>query len=118
MAKQHDAIDEQKLSDFKDVEEIEYDVIKMIADYCEQKGYLVNGFPTEKRNIIDEEDEDDYFSNQHFELYIYTLALQREDVFELLWLYNKSFWPDIADDEVGFMEHVKWSVEFGYEVEL
>lgn len=56
LAKQHDAIDEQTLSDLKDAEMIEFDVIKMIADYCEQKGYLVNGFPTEKRNIIDEED--------------------------------------------------------------
>lgn len=118
LAKQHDAIDEQTLNDFKDAETIEHDVVKLISGYCEQNGYLVNGFPTYKRNIIDEEEEDDYFSTQRYELYLYTLALHKDDVFELLWLYNISFWPDMADNKNDFMEHVKWSVLNGYEVKL
>lgn len=59
----HQKIDEQTLSDLKDAEMIEFDAEKLIIEYCKAQDYEVNGFSLSKRNIIDKEDEGDYFRN-------------------------------------------------------
>ena len=38
------------LDDFKDAELIEYEAEQLIIEYCEAKGYMVNGLPTQKSN--------------------------------------------------------------------
>ena len=45
---------------FKDAELIEQEAEQIIVEYCEAKGYLVNGFPTEKRQLPEDELEEDW----------------------------------------------------------
>lgn len=66
LAQEHKATGDD-LDDFKDAELIEKEVEQLIVKYCEAKGYLVNGFPTEKKQLPEEELEEDYFSRERFQ---------------------------------------------------
>ena len=104
---------------------IEEDAVRLIASYCEHNGYLINGFPTEKRKLfekheyIDGEGEDEYFCRERFELYLDRLALEKDDVAELVWFYNNSFWPDTYSNKDSFLEMTKEMLDCGiYDVEI
>lgn len=53
LSHQHKATGDD-LDDFKDSEIIEKEAEQLIVNYCEAKGYLVDGFPTEKRQLLEE----------------------------------------------------------------
>jgi len=114
-----ESIDEKTIGDFKDAELIEMEAEDLIVSYCEYKGYMINGFPTEKLKNFDEELDDEYFTQEHFRLYLDRLSLDKNDVAELWWFYNKSFWPDWVHSKEAFINEVKGRIESNfYDVEL
>lgn len=101
------------LSDEKDAEQIELEVEQLITSYCEAKGYLVNGFPTEKRQVPEEDLEEDYFCQERYQLYLDTLATQHEDVAELMWCYVSSFWEDQCESKEEYLQNLKDNLDSG-----
>lgn len=101
------------LDDFKDAELIEKEAEQLIVKYCEAKGYLVNGFPTEKRQLPEEELEEDYFCQERYLLYLNTLATQHEDVAELMWCYVSTFWEDQCESKEEYIQNLKDGLDSG-----
>jgi hypothetical protein len=123
LAKKHQAVDSDMsaIDDIKDAELIEQEAIDIIVSYCEDNGYLINGFPTEKRKLLEEEgeDEEDYFCQERFLLYLDTLALEKKDVADIWWFFNQSFWPDLEETKAEFLERIEDQIASGfYDVEL
>jgi len=75
LSKEHQLIDLPTIDEIQFAEMIEIEAEDMIIAYCVQQGYLINGFPTEKRKTIEEEIEDEYFCRERFQLYLDTLAI-------------------------------------------
>ena len=119
LADKHISIDEDDLDAFDDAELFELEAEKLIVSYCEQKQYLINGFPTEKKKIEDELDED-YFCRERYQLYLDTLATTKNDVADLLWCYTSNFWPDSFISKDEYIETLKEQLESGvfYDLDL
>ena len=119
LAEKHQSIDENDLDAFDDADLIELRAEKMIINYCEQEKYLVNGFPTEKKEIEDELEED-YFCRERYELYLDKLLVEKEDVAELMWCFTSSFWPDSFESKEYYIQCIKEQLESGvfYDVDL
>jgi hypothetical protein len=111
LAKDHDVTDLPFTVEIQFSEMIEIEAEDLIIAYCERQDYLINGFPTEKRKIIEEKFEDDYFCRERFQLYLETLAIEKDDVAEIWWHYNKSFWPDWAVEKDSFLNELKETLE-------
>jgi hypothetical protein len=77
LAKQYHHADEDKLG-FEIIYLYEREALNSIVQYCECKGYLINGFPTQKRLIIPEEEQEDYFTDERFQYYLDLLSLQKK----------------------------------------
>jgi hypothetical protein len=111
-------------SDEDDAEFMELDVQCIIRDYCVEKRYEINGFPFKltDKNIDIEEHYELYDSSvfEAYKQYIDCLALEKEDVAELMWHYTKSFWPDEFDAMSSYLENVKGLLDSGvmYEFKL
>lgn len=119
LTKDHDAIDLPITEELEFCEMIEIEAEDLIVAYCERQGYLINGFPTEKRKIVEEDLEEEYFCRERFQLYLDTLATQKDDVAEIWWHYNSSFWPDWAVEKDSFLIELKEQLEKGvYDIEL
>ena len=58
LAKQYHQADEEELG-FEIIYLYEREALNNIVQYCECKGYLINGFPTQKRLIISEDEQED-----------------------------------------------------------
>ena len=108
------------LDDFKDAELIEYEAEQLIIEYCEAKGYLVNGFPTQKKQLPEEELEEDYFCRERYQFYLDTLATTQDDVGELMWHYVSSFWEDQYESKEEYLHDLKNNLDSGifYDVTL
>jgi len=119
LQQKHDATSDD-LSDLSEAEMYEVEAEELIVAYCEERGYLVNGFPTEKRNLDDEEYDEEYFSTERFRLYLDTLAVEKEDVADILYYYHSSFWPDFYETKQDFLDQIKVQLEGGrfYGVEI
>jgi len=126
LAQKHASIDEKTFDNIKGAELFESDARHLIIRYCENQGYLINGFPTEiKRRyendeISDEEYDEDYFCSERYDLYLDLLTLEKTDVAELTWHYTSSFWTDLFESKEEYLEHTKSCVEDGgfYNVSL
>ncbi|MGK0254416.1 MAG: hypothetical protein ACI9OE_001917 [Mariniflexile sp.] len=94
--------------DDKYAEIYESAVRSLIIDYCESKGYEVEGYPFEKRNLgeTDENYDEDYFCYERNLKYLDVLAENQEDVLELMYFYSKTFW----EDQIGSIEEYKKSL--------
>lgn len=93
------------LDDDKYAEIYEGCVRDLIISYCEIKRYEVQGYPFQKR-ILGETDEyydEDYFCYERNLKYLDILASTHDDVFELMYFYSKTFWPD----QVGTIEEYR-----------
>jgi hypothetical protein len=101
------------LDDFKDAEFIEHQAEQLIVNYCEAKGYLVNGFPTEKKQLPEEELEEDYFCRERYQLYLDTLATKHEDVADLMWCYVSSFWEDQYESKEEYWQNLGENLDSG-----
>lgn len=119
LAEKYQSIDENDLDAFDDVDLIELRAEKMIINYCEQQNYLINGFPTEKKEIEDELEED-YFCRERYQLYLDKLLVEKEDVAELMWCYTSSFWPDSFESKEYYIQCIKEQLESKsfYDVDL
>lgn len=89
LVKEHQAIDDS-LDGLKDAELVEAEGLELIADYCRAEGYEWDY----KHPELDEMGEEQ-FSTSH---YVDSMALEHPDVFELLWLYNSSLWPNFFEN--------------------
>ncbi|MEM8520628.1 hypothetical protein [Flavobacterium sp. PL12] len=106
-----DSIDDDKYA------EIDEGYIRtLIATYCEEQGYEVDGFPTEKRELGKTDDcyDEDYFTWERDEKYIDILCLEKEDVLELRLFYYKTFWSD----QVTSSQQVKDDIKFNFKNNL
>ncbi|MDD2819854.1 MAG: hypothetical protein PHW29_01195 [Flavobacterium sp.] len=83
----------------------ESDVRSLIINYCESKGYEVEGYPFQKRILgeTDQNYDEDYFCYERNLKYLDILAATKEDVLELMYFYSKTFWSD----QVGTKEEYK-----------
>lgn len=106
-------INEKSIDEFKDTELIEKQVEDLIIDYCVEKKYLVNGFPTEKKNSQNEELDDDYFCRERYQLYLDQLVIRFVDVADLMWHFVKSFWPNQFESKTCYVETLKQQIESG-----
>jgi hypothetical protein len=106
LASQH-----QLAEDLDDAALIELDVEHLITDYCVEKRYTVNGFPFKltENNIDIEEYYELYDSSvsEAYQQYINYLALEQEDVAELMWGYTNSLWPKQFDSKTDYLESTK-----------
>jgi hypothetical protein len=119
LAAQHHAIEENDLDEIKEVEFLEVEAEDLITAYCVYQNYLINGFPTEKK-AIEEELDDDYFCRERYQLYLDQLALQKEDVAKLMWRYTSNFWPDYFESKEEYITSIEHQIKSGvfYEVDL
>jgi len=95
----------QSMDDDTYAELYESDVRNLIIDYCENKGYEVEGYPFQKRILgqTDNEYDEDYFCYERNLKYLDVLAATKEDVLELMYFYAKTFWHD----QVGTKEEYR-----------
>lgn len=112
LSHQHKATGDD-LDDFKDSELIEKEAEQLIVNYCEAKGYLINGFPTEKKQLPEDELEEDYFCHERYQLYLDTLATLHEDVADLMWCYVSNFWEDQYESKEEYLQNLKDSLDSG-----
>lgn len=106
LAQKHKSNDEYGIDEFKDSELLELEAENLIIDYCEEKKYLIQGFPTEKKKIKDELDED-YFCSERYNYYLDRLTVDKEDVADLMWCYVSSFWPDYFESKEVYLLAIK-----------
>ena len=118
LAKQYHQTDEEELG-FEIIYLYEREALNSIVQYCECKGYLINGFPTQKRLIIPKEEQGDYFTDERFQYYLDLLSLQNEEVAELNYTYQESFWPDSIGTFDEFMTSIQCQINSAnfYEVD-
>lgn len=83
-------------------------VVEIIAHYCVGKGYEVEGFPMQKRvlAITDAKYDEDYFCHNRYVKYLDVLATKYDDVFELMYFYSSTFWPEQFYDEKLYKERL------------
>ena len=119
LAQKHHTVNEDDLDGLEEAELLELEAEKLIIAYCEQNQYLINGFPTKKKEMEDELDED-YFCRERYQLYLDTLAMTKNDVADLLWCYSSNFWPDTFKSKEEYIQTIKEQIESGvfYEVDL
>lgn len=109
------------IEDFTTAEIYESAVRSMIIDYCESKGYEVEGFPFQKR-ILGETDnyyDEDYFCFWRYVKYLDVLATTKDDVLDLLYFYARTFSKDLEiskdDYKKDLLEYIRANI---YDVEF
>ncbi|HEY6143129.1 MAG TPA: hypothetical protein VIV55_06815 [Flavobacterium sp.] len=83
-------------------------VVEIISDYCVSKGYEVEGFPIQKRELAEIQNlhGEDYFCHERYIKYLDILAIQHEDVFELMYFYSSTFWPEQFYEEEEYRQRL------------
>lgn len=83
-------------------------VVEIISDYCVSKGYEVEGFPIQKKELaeINNLHGEDYFCHERYIKYLDILAVQHEDVFELMYFYSSTFWPEQFYEEEEYRQRL------------
>jgi len=112
LAQEHKTIGDD-LEDYKDAELIEQEAEQIIVGYCEAKGYLINGFPTEKRQLPEDEFEVDYFCRERYQFYLDNLAIKYGDVADLTWCYVSNFWNDQYESREEYLQSLKDNLDSG-----
>lgn len=118
LAQNHHATDEKGIDELKDSELLELDAENLIIAYCEEKKYLIEGFPTEKKKIKNQLDED-YFCRERYRYYLDRMTVEKEDVADLMWCYVSSFWPDYFKSKQEYILTIKGQLNSGvfYEID-
>lgn len=117
LAEQHKQTGDD-IEDWEDSELIELQAEKLITDYCVAKGYQINGFPHEKMKLPIEDLEEDYFCRERYQLYLDSLAVQKEDVAEIMWWYVSNFWKNQYKDLEDYIHALKDNLESGFFYEI
>ena len=110
LAQKYQLADEDAIG-FEMVYLYEQEAEDLIIGYCEQKRYLIEGFPTEKRKTIPLELQDDYFCKERFQFYLDKLSLQKHEIAVLTYHYQKSFWPDSIGTFEEFIEMLQFQMD-------
>jgi hypothetical protein len=110
LAQKYQLSDEDAIG-FEMVYLYEQEAEDLIIGYCEQKRYLIEGFPTEKRKTIPLELQDDYFCKERFQFYLDKLSLQKHEIAVLTYHYQKSFWPDSIGTFEEFIEMLQFQMD-------
>lgn len=118
LAQNHHATDEKGIVEFKDSELLELDAENLIIAYCEEKKYLIKGFPTEKKKIKNQLYED-YFCRERYRYYLDRMTVEKEDVADLMWCYVSCFWPDYFKSKQEYILTIKGQLNSGvfYEID-
>lgn len=111
LAKKHAAINGENSGDISNAELFESLAQDLNINFCEVKGYLINGFPNPKRQINEEELFDDDLSQEYFLLHLDILTYQKEDAADLTWHYAESFWPETFESKEDFIAQAKERAE-------
>lgn len=110
--------EETFFDDIKEVEINEWEIISLIFNYCVAQGYNYKGFPDRYAQLIEDDDPDfyDFLTYEVKDYFVHLVALEHEDVFELIQLYAMGY----EQYEDGFdMEEVKTTIAiYGREVSL
>jgi hypothetical protein len=105
----------------KEAELEESFVRDLIVNYCESKGYEVEGYPFQKR-ILGETNNDydeDYFCYERNLKYLDVLTTIHEDVMEILYFYGKTFWPDQLESKEAYKKQLLLDILYNrYEIEF
>lgn len=89
--------------DIKDVELLESFITENIFNYCKEKRYEISGFPFVQLEKIENQElgyDEDFMTYDRMDLYIHRLALEKEDVFELLSLGYKYLYKGINEENI------------------
>ncbi len=100
--------DEHRKNDNLEEDEWEFlenEAENLVINYCVNNNYMINGFPHEKRKIASQLDEE-YFNRDRYRLYLDLLSLEKDDVADLMWYFNKTFWPDSFDTKEDYFQVV------------
>ena len=106
------------LEDFTTAEIYESEVRSMIIDYCEGKGYEVEGFPLQKRILGETDDtyDEDYFCFWRYVKYLDVLATTKDDVLDLLYFYSITFSKDLEiskdDYRKDLLEYIRVNIYY------
>ncbi|HSN47662.1 MAG TPA: hypothetical protein VLR29_02780 [Flavobacterium sp.] len=106
------------LEDFTTAEIYESAVRSMIIDYCEGKGYEVEGFPFQKRILGETDDtyDEDYFCFWRYVKYLDVLATTKDDVLDLLYFYSITFSKDLEiskdDYRKDLLEYIRVNIYY------
>ena len=104
------------VEDIKDTDWLEGEAFDLISDYCEKMNYEVNGFPKDRIQALEDDEE---FSGEYWMLYVDTLTLSHSDVADLHWHWVHSFWPDQYNNRQEFLVTIKDRMSGGfYDVKL
>lgn len=100
------------LSDFKHAEYYEQEVIDLLIAYCEEQKYEVEGFPFVHRKLskTNKDFDDDYFTERN-ELYLNSVANEKNDVFDLYHFYSNLFWPDFCETEEDTRNSIQMAIQ-------
>ena len=79
----------RSLDDVKETELYEFQIINIISQYCLKKKYSTDGFPEKYNKLKESEDEGflDFFDFSVKSYYVYKIALQHNDVFNMVKVY-------------------------------
>ena len=112
LAKKH-----HRSNDDEDIEIIEIDALDIICKYCIDQRYEVDKVPEKLTSKdFDIEEYFELYDSSIFEVYsqyIEYLALEKNDVSELMWHYTKSFWPNQFESKTNYFVNLKGLLERG-----
>ena len=83
------------LDDVKELEFYDFQIMNTIFHYCLKNKYSTDGFPERYSKLIKNEDEDfqDFLNYDVKSYFVYKIALQHDDVFQMLKVYFND--PDL-----------------------
>lgn len=105
----------------KEAELEESFVRDLITNYCESKGYEVEGYPFQKRFLgeTDNTYDEDYFCYERNLKYLDVLATIHGDVLEILYFYGITFWPDQMESKEAYKKQLLLDILYNrYEIEF
>ena len=91
LAKAHHAIDDPGLDELKDAEIIEAQAMGLILDHCRSQSHLPDkAVPmAAQQRVLDR------------------LALEKDDVAELMWFYTSHFWPGTFENRQDYLDSTR-----------
>ena len=99
------------LDDVKELEFYDFQIMNTIFHYCLKNKYSFDGFPERYTKLIKNEDEDfqDFLTYDVKSYFAYKIALQHDDVFQMLKVYFND--PDIDYQDENCKEDILVSVK-------
>lgn len=94
------------VADSKGADFLEKKAFNFIIDYCSERKYKVDGFPTDS-TLYDE------LTYNHWMLYVDKLTLAHDDVAQLHWHWVISFWPKEYESFDVFLGMIKARIKGG-----